>query len=239
MVVLLITIATAVSTTLGGLFAIRFKDKLHLILGFSAGAVLGVTLFDLLPEAIALTKDSLPIQTLMLFVATGFSVYIFLDRFSLAHSHTDDDCKNPKHNSKFGALALTFHSFLDGFGIGLAFKVSPVIGWVVALAVLTHDFSDGINTVSMILRNKGERKSAIKWLIADALAPTFGVLATGLLAVSGSTLGLVLAIFVGFFLYISASDLIPESHHRHPEVWTTILTILGMTVIYLAIRLAS
>jgi ZIP family zinc transporter len=47
-----ISIATLVSTLLGGMFALRFKDKLHLILGFSAGVIIGVAFFDLLPEAI-------------------------------------------------------------------------------------------------------------------------------------------------------------------------------------------
>lgn len=238
MIVIFIVFATAISTTLGGLLAIRFKDKLHLILGFSAGAVLGVALFDLLPEAIELTKQTYPAQTITIFVALGFSVYMLLDRFSLVHDHDEDDCDKPSHNGKLGASALTFHSFLDGFGIGLAFKVSPAIGWVVALAVLTHDFSDGINTVNMILKNKGERKAALKWLLADALAPAVGVLATSFLTVSGTNLGLILSVFVGLFLYISASDLIPESHHRHPAIWTSVSTIIGMLVIYIAILLA-
>ena len=55
MTVLLIGLATFMSTLLGGLFALRYRDKLHLILGFSAGAVMGVAFFDLLPEAFSLT----------------------------------------------------------------------------------------------------------------------------------------------------------------------------------------
>lgn len=240
-IILLITIATAVSTTLGGLFAIKFKDQLHLILGFSAGAVLGVALFDLIPESISLTQNVYPIELVMVLTAVGFSVYMLLDRFFSLHNHCHDghECENPAHDGKLGAAALTFHSFLDGFGIGLAFKVSPAIGWVVALAVLTHDFSDGINTVGMILHDKGERKTALKWLAADALAPALGVAATSFLVISGPKLGLILAIFTGLFLYISASDLIPESHHRHPAIWTSICTIAGMAVIYAAIHFAG
>ena len=68
MTVLLIIIATTISTALGGLFAIKLKDKLHLILGFSAGAVLGVALFDLLPEAIDLTNGTYSIQNLLCFL---------------------------------------------------------------------------------------------------------------------------------------------------------------------------
>ena len=239
MIVLLIILATTISTVLGGLFAVRFKDKLHLILGLSAGAVLGVALFDLLPESISLTKDVYSVQTVAVLIAVGFSVYMLLDRLFSIHGHHEDGSGEASSQGRLGASALIFHSFLDGFGIGLAFKISPAIGWVVALAVLTHDFSDGINTVNMILKNEGGRNSALKWLVADALAPAVGVAAAYFLTVSGSTLGLILSVFVGFFLYISASDLVPESHHRHPAIWTTLSTIIGMATILLAVSLAK
>lgn len=235
----LIILATIISTTLGGLFAIKLKDKLHLILGFSAGAVLGVALFDLLPESIELTKGVYSVQIVTILIAAGFSTYMLVDRFFSLHRHDEGDCDKPSHNGKLGAAALVFHSFLDGFGIGLAFKISPAIGWVVALAVLAHDFSDGINTVSMIIKNKGDRKTAMKWLTADALSPAAGVIAAYFLTVSESALGLILSVFVGLFLYISASDLVPESHHRHPAIWTTISTIIGMMVIFIAVCLAK
>lgn len=239
MIVFIIILATIICTTLGGLFAIRFKDKLHLILGFSAGAVLGVALFDLLPEAIELTSGVYNVQTVSILIAVGFSIYMLIDRLLSLHGHDHDNCDNPSHDGKLGASALVFHSFLDGFGIGLAFKVSPTIGWVVALAVLAHDFSDGINTVNMIIKNNGKRKEALKWLMADALAPAVGVSLALFMTVSESTLGLLLSIFVGLFLYISASDLIPESHHRHPALWTSISTIIGMTVIFAAVQFAG
>lgn len=208
-----------------------------MILGFSAGAVLGVALFDLLPESIELTAGIYSIQIVTILIAAGFSAYMLLDRFFALHGHHEDSCKNPSHNGKLGASALVFHSFLDGFGIGLAFKISPAIGWVVAIAVLIHDFSDGINTVSMIIKNKGGRRAALKWLVADALAPALGVLATNFISVSKPILGLMFSIFVGLFLYISASDLIPESHHRHPAIWTSISTVIGMAVIFAAVQL--
>jgi ZIP family zinc transporter len=239
MTVLLIIFATAISTLLGGLFAIRLKDKLHLILGFSAGAVLGVALFDLLPESIELASEIYGMQLITIAIATGFVIYMFLDRFLSFHSHDEEHCDNPKHKKQFGAAALAVHSCLDGLGIGLAFKVSPEIGWVVALAVLAHDFSDGINTVNMVMRNNSKKSTVIRWLILASLAPTVGLVATFFFTVSASILGMILAVFIGLFLYISASDLIPESHHRHPAIWTTISTILGMLVIFIAVYIAQ
>jgi ZIP family zinc transporter len=239
MLVILIAFATLVATLLGGLIALKVSDKLKLVLGFSAGAVLAVALFDLLPESLSLTSNHGNYLATTLLVATGFFIYMLLDRLMVVHCHDDENCANENHRGKLGPGSLSIHSFLDGLGIGLAFKVSAAVGLVVAAGVLTHDFSDGINTVNMALRNKQTRKQAFSWLIADAVAPVLGVLVTLFFSVSEHSLGLILAVFCGFFLYIGASDLIPESHRQHPKIFTTIMTLLGMAVIYLAIRAAG
>jgi len=242
--IILISIATLVSTFLGGMFALKFKDKLHLILGFSAGAVIGVAFFDLLPEAIELGSKNYNITFITSITAFGFIVYMILDRFVFFHSHGTDEHleqgeSSLKNRGLLGAGSLSIHSFIDGGAIGLAFKVSPVVGGMVAIAVLVHDFSDGINTVNMVLKNSGTRKQAFKWLLVDAIAPVLGIISTIFFSISESALGLILAIFAGFFLYIGASDLLPESHHSHPTAWTTFSTVLGVAVLYGAIKLAG
>lgn len=235
--IILVIFATVICTLLGGFFAIKFKDKLHLILGFSAGTILGVALFDLLPEAISLTSNSLDIHAIMILVAVGFASYLFIDRLFSLEKH-GDDCKKSSHSGTLSVITLILHSFLDGFIIGLAFKVSPDIGWIVAVAVLAHKFSDGINTVSVIIKDAKKQKEVIKWLLISSLAPVFGVILAFFLDISNISLGVILAIFTGLFLYISASELIPESHHHHPVIWTSILTIFGMALILLISSLA-
>lgn len=237
--ILLICIGAFVATLLGGLLALKFKDRLHLILGFSAGAILGVAFFDLLPEALELGKDYFDPSTLLSFVALGFILYMVLDRTIILHTHAHGDDHSHTHRGQFGAGSLSFHSFLDGMAIGLAFQVSNSVGIIVAIAVLVHDFSDGMNTVNMILKNNGSKKSALSWLLTDALAPILGVIITLFFTLPENILGTILALFSGFFLYIGASDLLPESHHGHPTKWTTIATIVGMSVMYFAIELAS
>jgi ZIP family zinc transporter len=91
----------------------------------------------------------------------------------------------------------------------------------------------------MILKNSGTRKQALKWLLIDAFAPVLGVTSTLFFSLPESSLGIILAVFAGFFLYIGASDLLPESHHNHPTAWTTVATILGFVVLYIAIKLAG
>ena len=252
--IILIALATFVSTLTGGLVALKLKDKLHLILGFSAGAVIAVAFFDLMPEAISLGSKYYSGETILSIVALGFLVYLVLDRVIFLHSHVDDhdnahfhgqEETATAHESKqiqrgiLGAGSLSIHSFLDGVAIGLAFQVSVAIGAIVAIAVLVHDFSDGINTVNLILKNKGEGTRAFRWLIVDAVAPVIGVVSTLFFTLPESALAIILAIFSGFFLYIGASDLIPESHHGHPKFLTTVMTILGAGILYVAIHFAN
>ncbi len=235
--VIAIGIATFVATLLGGLFALKFKDKLHLILGFSAGAILGVAFFDLLPEAINLGQKNYSVGLITSVIALGFIIYMVLDRMIILHS--DQEGSFHEHKGRLGAGSLSFHSFLDGLAVGLAFQVSAAVGGIVAIAVLVHDYSDGINTVSYILKNGGSKNQALKWLAVDAIAPVVGVLSTLFFSVPEYILGIILAIFCGFFLYIGATDLLPESHHSHPTKLTTFMTLLGILVLYVAIKLAN
>jgi len=237
---LLIGGAAVLATMLGGSVALLHRGRLHLILGFSAGAVLGVALFDLLPESIELAGQRYSAPTVALFIGAGFFLFMFLNRVMLLHPPGDaHESTGHRRRGALGAASLSFHSFLDGVGIGLAFQVSAAVGAVVAAAVLAHDFSDGVNTISVVLKNNGQRTRAFRWLLVDAAAPLAGVASTYLYSLSQVHLGLVLAVFCGFFLYIGASDLLPESHHRHPRFVTGALNIGGAALIWLTIHLAA
>jgi zinc transporter ZupT len=240
--VVLIAALAFLATLLGGVFALRFRDRLHLILGFSAGAVIGVALFDLLPESMSLADGHYGPAMLSLFIAAGFFAYLIIDRLILLHPHTHHDHEQshkdaPSTGGAFGALTLAAHSFLDGVAIGAGFQASPAVGAIVAAAVVTHDFSDGINTVAFILRGGGKVRQALPWLLLDATAPVLGAASTLLFRIPQSSIGLVLAVFGGCFVYLGASDLIPESQHAHPRAATTLMTLLGAGVLFVAVRL--
>ncbi len=238
MLLLLIASAAFLCTSIGGFLAFRLQDKLHLILGFSAGAVIGVAFFDLLPEALQFGRSG-DAAAIVAKTAFGFLAYLVFDRILLfygaAESPTEDG--ESVRRGLFGAGILCVHSFLDGTAIGLAFQTSHAIGFVVAVAVLTHDFSDGINTMNIVLKNRGDRRQAIRWLLIDAAAPALGIASTFLFTLPRAAFGSVLAVFAGFFLYIGASDLIPESYHAHPKFLTTAMTLAGAGVLYAAVIL--
>jgi ZIP family zinc transporter len=233
-----IAAATFATTLAGGAAALRLRDRLHLILGFSAGAVIAVAFFDLLPEALKLA--GLSQENLVGVMAGGFFGYLVLDRLILLHTHLDADTPTVSvERGWMAAASLSAHSFMDGFAIGIGFQASVNVGFVVAAAVLAHDFSDGLNTVNLILKNGGTRRQAFGWLAIDALTPVLGAAASLLVRLSEAGLSIVLALLAGFFLYIGASDLLPDSYHAHPKLLTTIMTLAGAGLLYIAIRVAA
>ena len=230
----LIGLLAGVATLLGGTLALRLADRIHLILGFSAGAVMGVALLDLVPEALALGRGAVGDLGVMTIMATGFLAYLIIGRTLLCWRRA-----TARHRGHLGAGSLAAHSVLDGLGIGLGFQASAAVGLALTVAVLAHDLADGANTVNLSLEGSGDRRTARRWLAADAAAPLAGLVASRFIAPPAGLLGVVLALFAGFFLYIGASDLLPESHRRHPRPWTTISTVLGAAMIWAVVRVSS
>ena len=241
MVLFAIAAAAFVATFAGGIFALRLKDRLHLVLGFSAGAVIGVAFFELLPEAVAAGVRYDSPRTLLSWGAAGFLFYLVLDRIAQHYSGLRPESHDGAYSLRgtLGAGSLSAHSVLDGIAVGLAFQISPAIGAIVTVGVLTHDFSDGINTMNVVLKNGGGQAQAMRWLLTDAIAPLVGILLTMLFTLPAAMFGRVLAVFFGFFLYIGASDFIPESQHAHPKFYTTAMTLVGAGVIYAAVMMTA
>ena len=236
---ILFALFSFLSTTLGGLFALKNRDKLHLIMSFTAGVLVSVAFFDILPEVFALTERiHANITYALIALVSGFLVIHILEKTAVIHGMHEEEYAHHKHPTVglISASGLSFHSFLDGVGIGLGFHVSSSVGILVAFAVIAHDFSDGLNTVTLMLTHKNTTKKAFLLLIIDAIAPILGVLATFVITIPQNILLLYLGFFAGFLLYIGASDLLPEAHSEHSS-WKMIgLTILGVLFIFLVTR---
>ncbi len=235
----ILSFLTFVSTFLGGLVGLRYKDKLHLILGFTAGVLLGVIAFDIFPEMIELLhKTGTQTVVAMGALVAGFLIFHILEKLLIIHHAQEAEYGKHKHPTVgvLSALALSGHSFLDGVGIGLGFQVSSTVGILVAIAVISHDFSDGLNTVSLMLAHKNTTSKARVMLLLDAIAPVLGAASTLLFTVPEKVLVIYLGFFAGFLLYIGASDILPEAHAQHSSKWTILMTLLGVTFIFLVTR---
>jgi ZIP family zinc transporter len=221
---------TVVSTLVGGALALRLRRELHTAIALSGGIVVAVALFDLIPEAFEAVGDE---QQVMALVGAGFVLFFVAHRYLVLH-HRDDPAETQTH-ARVGALgagALAFHTFTDGLGIGLAFGLDTGTGLLVLLAVVSHDFADGLNAVTFILRQGGTRQVALRWLTLVAVAPLFGAAIGAAIDVSESTLGNLLAVYAGVFLYIGASDLLPEAHSHDPSLRRIAVTLAGFAGIF-------
>ena len=226
-------IAASGATLAGGLLALRFAGRTTMILGLSAGIVLGVALFDLMPEALALGTASFRSRTILAAVALGIGGYMLLDRL-LASAGAG----RSRIRAHLGPASLTLHSFFDGMGIGIAFQISPQIGWLIALAVLTHDVADGVNTVSLSL-GASDRELTRRWLLANVAAPFVGVVIGQIVRVPADLLAPLLAVFAGVFFYIGACELVPRSYALSPRLPTTLASLAGIALMYGVTRWTS
>jgi hypothetical protein len=227
----IVVVCAAFLANLAGVaFARRVRDRRHLARSFSAGTVIAVAFFIFLPQALMRSDGAHGTDQLLPLVGLGFVIALLLDRFgSIAFPGSEKTASARKH---YG------HAVLNGAAIGIAYHVSPALSGVVSAALLVHEFSDSADAES--LASGGERSasggpfhrpvrragSARGVCVAAGLAVTF------FSGVSVHVLSITLAMFGGYFAYLSASDLIPESYHEHPQLLTVAMTFGGAGAMY-------
>ena len=227
---------TVVSTFVGGLIALRHHRQLTTLIALTGGVVIAVALFDVLPEAIDSVDNA---NRVTLLVGVGFIGFFLVERLLVLHHR--DEAEQARAHAQVGALGaagLSVHSFIDGLGIALAFHLNNATGLLVFLAVVTHDFADGLNTVSFVLSQRQDRRRALTWLAIDAVAPLLGAIVGSSISISESGLGHLLAVYAGFFLFMGATDLLPEAH-EHPSRLRVALTTIGFGATFVVARLAA
>ena len=227
---------TVLSTLAGGLVALRLTRELGTAIALTGGVVVAVAIFHVLPEAIEAVGDP---HRVGLLAGLGFLAFFLAERLLVLH-HRDEPEQARAHAQvgALGAAGLSLHSFIDGLGIGLAFGLDATTGLLVFVAVVAHDFADGLNTVSFVLRQSQDRRRAVQWLAIDAAAPLAGAIVGAAMTVSEATLGQLLAVYVGFFLFMGATDLLPHAH-EHPSGKRVALTVAGFAAIFAVSTIAS
>lgn len=234
---------TFLLTLLGGLFAVRLRERIGVLAAFAAGVLISVPLFDLLPEAIDIAlRVEVPIENLMYTMALGFIFLYVLERYISLHKACErDGCENVRHQRSglVGSVELSIHSYMDGFAIGVGFQVNFHVGLIVAIAVISHDFSDGLNTVTIMLSSGNSLRSSIGMLLLDATTPVIGVISTLFFRIPERYLTLFLPFFAGGFLYLGASDLLPEAHKRASPPVSLASSLIGFFLIFLVTRMLN
>jgi len=238
MLVIGLAAVTVLATLLGGLLALRAKDRFHLVLGLSAGLLLGLVGFDLLPEVFEMGSGELGgVKTVSLALIAGFLSLHFIEQFAGSHEPAESEYHSD-HTHAFeiagtvGAFAMAGHIFLDGVALALAFKVSNALGIAVFIAMIVHAFSDGLNTVALLVK-LGQWTQRGKFLLGiDAIARISGAILGSTLVISDSAIAIYLAAFSGIVIYLATSHILPEAHANHPTRATMLATLTGVLIMW-------
>lgn len=239
--VLILTIIASLAALLGGFIALRSQRWLSLALSLTAGMVLGLVTFDLLPEIFSISQSQNydPVWP-MIALTIGFLIFHLLEKFVPLHEGGEENY-GPHRHPGLGvarAIALCGHSFLDGLSIGIAFQISAQVGAAVAIAVIGHRFADGFDTATFMLFHQNKLVHIKKWLAVVILMPILGGLAGLGIELSERTLAVYLGFFAGFILYIAASNLLPQAHSQKSSRLAILLTAVGALFMFIVTRLA-
>jgi ZIP family zinc transporter/zinc and cadmium transporter len=207
------------AATMAGITMVRWKQDLavkysHYVNSFAAGALITIALAHLIPESVELNSNAL------LFVLAAFIAFYLLESVVVFHSgsaiHFSEECPIETHNVGpviFSGLFL--HSLIDGFIIAVGFEASLELGIFAATGVILHELPEGITSFTLIVRSMQKRTALILSMAVALATPVGAAIALGPLnGMPESTLGAMMAAAGGSFLYVAASDLIPETHQR-------------------------
>ena len=223
---------------IGGLLLLRVKKKrelaILLTLPFGAGALLAAAFFDLLPEAFELGDP----HDLLLWTLAGFTFFFVLERTAswFHHHHEHEDSKKHQNVQQRRLIVIgdVAHNAIDGLAIGAAFLVSVPTGIVTALAVSAHEIPKELGTFALLLSRGWSNKQVLLANIATAAATLITALIVYFLGTDANLpVGPLLALTAGFFIYVAASDIIPDIHEQPRRMGTiqAAMLVAGIVVV--------
>jgi zinc transporter ZupT len=231
----LVSAAAFISAFLGGAIALRATRQVGLIIALGAGIRIGAAFFDLIPEAVELVGS---LETVMIATAVGFLAFYVIEKLTTVHvgheaaAELDHGEAAHRHVGLVGATGMSIHSFLDGVALATGLAVGGGLGLVIAVVVVVHRLSDGISVVALLAASHVPRDVALRWVAVVAIAPVLGVALGLIVTIPDEVLGILLAVFAGFFLYVGAAELLPEAHRSDRSRWVALATVGGVVAIY-------
>lgn len=232
--------------SLSGIFALSLReDTLHRILfflvAFSAGSILGASIFDLLPEAVELVDE----EVVFIYIAMGFVAFFVLERFIYwyhGHGHHSDieelvdERTATKGFAYLNIIGDAIHNFIDGMIIAASFTVGAHVGVATTIAVVFHELPQEMGDYGILVYAGFDKARAMILNFSAALAVVAGGLfASFFLDTVEALSGTLIAFSAGAFIYLAASELIPELKEEK-DFWRSLVQfavfILGLALIW-------
>lgn len=216
---------------------------LLLLLSVSIGALLSVVFVDFLPEAINDSPGGLTLKIAM-YIMLGFLVMLVIEKF-IHHEH-GHDCDTKHHKAHGHAYALApinligeaIHNFIDGLVIAGSFAVNVSLGITATISIIFHELPQEIADMGVLLYSGLSKRDALKYNFLSALSSVLGaVVGVLFLTQIEGFESFFLPFAAGNFLYIAASNLVPQLHRKcsYKDTLIHLLGIgLGITIIVLA-----
>jgi len=239
--ILAIIIGSLISLA-GGVALLRFKKRreaaLLLTMPFGAGALLAAAFFDLLPESFSRADP----RAMLLYCLAGFIFFFVLERcatwFHHHHEH-EQHAKNAQQRRliMFGDMT---HNAIDGVAIGAAFLVSVPTGIITTLAVSAHEIPKELGTFALLLSKGWKDKVVILANLATAVATVVAAVVVYSLGKDlGDVVAPLLSLTSGFFIYVAASDIIPDIHEQPQKIGTiqAAMLVAGVVIVGYVITL--
>ena len=231
------------ATLSAGIFVKKLKDHIGIVCAFSAGFFIALSLFGLLPDILELAPVAqIALDRLLLVAIVGFVFLFALNRgFSRMHMKKNSMTRMTFH-ARIGLLAtLEFcsHAFLEGMAIGVSFQLRFGLGIFIAVAVISHDFCDGISTLALMLDSENSLKSSLSLLFVDAIAPILGAVTTLFFAFQNYILAYALSFMFGSFLFVGGGILMPDAYRMNRPTTTVAFFIIGFMLILFMTKIVS
>jgi len=217
-----------------GIFSLWMKeDKLkkimHILTAFAVGGLLGGAFFHLLPEA----SEKLHAEALFLYTLFGFIVFLLIETY--LHWHHCDECEIHPY-SYLMLIGDAIHNTIDGLVISASFIVSIPLGIVTTVVIFGHEFPQQLGIFGVLVHGGFDKKKAMIYSYLAQSTVIIGGVAGYLLSSTMSTVSAFLLPFAaGGFIYIAASDLIPEMHkeERMKRIVSIAILFIGLIFMYM------
>lgn len=210
----------------------RLKGQLLTLVGVATGALLGDAFLHLIPESMAIINS----EKTGLMIITGMLIFFSLEKIlKWRHCH-DIDCDQNKELVWISLLTDSIHNLIDGLIIGNSFMISIPIGISTSLAVFMHEIPQEIGDFAILIHGGFSAKKAALMNLGSAFLSVLGVLVIWLISDISKIQGELMAITAGGFIYLAASDLIPELHRHENKIkqslWQMISVLIGLGIMY-------
>ena len=212
--------------------------------------LLGTAFFDLLPEAVQKAHSTSSGQgekneiNIFLWTLIGILLFFLMERFVHWFHHHEDYHEHEKEKKSTLPLIIvgdTMHNFIDGVVIAATFMADISLGIFTTLAVFAHEIPQEIGDFGLMFHKGLKRKKILFFNFISALAAFVGAILTYVLGgIIEGYIPIFLAVTAGFFIYIAASDLIPEIHHEKRRGFAIIessLLLLGVLLMWISVAL--